>query len=98
MSLTLRRTGLATPVDKDRRDYIVCSGEWAMAVSMKNAEALNICAGIGSCTAFSANHSTCAPMDARQHLRPAKAEFEASWRQWLEWAKLGELNSECSLQ
>ena len=30
MSLTLRPTGLASPVDKDRGDYIVCSGDWAM--------------------------------------------------------------------
>jgi hypothetical protein len=27
-------------------------------------------------------------------LEAAKAEFEASWRKWLAWARLGELNSE----
>jgi hypothetical protein len=30
MSLKLRPTGLASPVDKDRGDYTLFSGEWAM--------------------------------------------------------------------
>jgi hypothetical protein len=30
MPLKLRPTGLASPIDKDRGDFIVFSGEWAM--------------------------------------------------------------------
>jgi hypothetical protein len=38
------------------------------------------------------------PLDMRTDgraptLEDAKAEFEASWRKWLAWARLGELNS-----
>jgi hypothetical protein len=38
MSLKLRPTSLASPIDKDRGDYTLFSGEWAMGVSMKSAE------------------------------------------------------------
>jgi hypothetical protein len=39
------------------------------------------------------------PLDMRTDgraptLEAAKAEFEDSWRKWLAWARLGELNSE----
>jgi hypothetical protein len=30
MPLTMRPTGLASPVDKDRQDYTIYSGDWAM--------------------------------------------------------------------
>jgi hypothetical protein len=45
---------------------------------MKNGEVVNTCAGAGR---YSANRSTFAPMDARQRLEAAKAEFGASWKQ-----------------
>jgi hypothetical protein len=31
MPLTMRPTGLASPVDKDRQDFIFC-GEWAVGI------------------------------------------------------------------
>ena len=30
MPLTMRPTGLSSPVDKDRKDFTICSGDWAM--------------------------------------------------------------------
>ena len=30
MGLTMRPTGLASPVDKDRQDFTIYSGDWAM--------------------------------------------------------------------
>ena len=30
MPLTMRPTGLSSPVDKDRQDFIIYSGDWAM--------------------------------------------------------------------
>jgi hypothetical protein len=30
MPLTMRATGLASPVDKDRQDFTIYSGDWAM--------------------------------------------------------------------
>jgi hypothetical protein len=30
MPLTMRPTGLASPVDQDREDYTIYSGDWAM--------------------------------------------------------------------
>jgi hypothetical protein len=30
MQLTMRPTGLASPVDQDRQDFTIYSGDWAM--------------------------------------------------------------------
>ncbi len=39
MPLKLRETGLASPIDKDRKDYTVYSGEWAMGRIYEEREA-----------------------------------------------------------
>jgi hypothetical protein len=37
MGLTMRPTGLASPVDKDRQDFTIYSGDWAMGASTSSA-------------------------------------------------------------
>jgi hypothetical protein len=57
-----------------------------LAVFTRNEEALRTSAGFGRCSAFSpTRHGRALTLEA------AKAEFEANWRQWLQWAKLREL-------
>lgn len=94
MSLTLRPTGLASPVDKDRRDYIVWSGDWAMGRIYEERGSPQHLRWYWSLHGILGK-----PLDMRTDgraptLEAAKAEFEASWRKWLAWARLGELNSE----
>ena len=94
MSLTLRPTGLASPVDKDRGDYIVCSGDWAMGRIYEERGSPQHLRWYWSLHGILGK-----PLDMRTDgraptLEAAKAEFKASWRKWLAWATLGELNSE----
>jgi hypothetical protein len=37
MGLTMRPTGLASPVDKDRQDFTIYSGDWRWAASTSSA-------------------------------------------------------------
>jgi hypothetical protein len=90
MPLTMRPTGLASPIDKDRQDYTIFSGEWAMGrIYEKN--------GAPAATrwywllygAFS-KPDNLHPDGRAPTLNEAKAQLEAAWRQRLEWARLRE--------
>jgi hypothetical protein len=72
MSLKLRPTGLASPVDKDRGDYTLFSGEWAMGRIYEERGSPQHLRWYWSLHGILGNHSTCAPMDAGQRLRPLK--------------------------
>jgi hypothetical protein len=76
------------PVDKDRQDFTIYSGDWAASTS--SAAVPTACAGSGRCTASSASLLTCAPDGHAATLEEAKARFESTGRQWLAWAKLRE--------
>jgi hypothetical protein len=92
MSLTYRQTDLGSPIDKDRVDYTVFSGKWAMGRIYQfrdGAEPLS-----WSWTLYGILGK---PLGLRSDgraatLEAAKAQFEASWRQWLEWAMLREVS------
>ena len=91
MPLTMRPTGLSSPVDKDRKDNTVYSGEWAMGRIYEESGAREELRWFWSLHGILGK-----PLDMRADgraptLDAAKAEFEASWRKWLAWAKLGEL-------
>jgi hypothetical protein len=47
MTLTMRPTGLGTGIDKDRPDYTVYSGEWAVGRIYETRGGPIICAGFG---------------------------------------------------
>jgi hypothetical protein len=80
MPLTLRSTGLGSGIDKDRSDYTVYSGQW-------NGHIYEVRGGpehlpwFGRCTSQASRrafaHSRVVTLEA------AKAEVEASWRQWV---------------
>jgi hypothetical protein len=66
MGLTLRPTGLGSPVDKDRRDYTVFSGEFAMGQIYEERGAPADLHGSGRSPAFLARHRTRAWMATRR--------------------------------
>ena len=89
MALTMRPTGLGSGIDKDRADYTVFCGEWNIG------RIYEVRGGPEHLRWFWALHFPSKPESLRTDnrvatLEAAKAEFEASWRQWLAWAKLEE--------
>jgi hypothetical protein len=87
LALTLRPAGLSSGIDKDRADYTVFCGEWNIYEVRGGPEHLRW---------FWALHFPSKPESLRTDnrvatLEAAKVEFEASWRQWLAWAKLSEM-------
>jgi hypothetical protein len=90
MPLTMRPTGLRSPVDIDRLDYTIYSGEWAMGRIYEQR------GGPAHMRFFWTVFGIFGkPTDMRTDghaptLDEAKAQFEAAWRRWLDWAKLGE--------
>jgi hypothetical protein len=59
MPLTMRPTGVSSPVDKDREDTIY-SGKWPMGRIYELA-IQNLYAGFGQYSAFSKSRPMCAP-------------------------------------
>ncbi|MEA2954514.1 MAG: hypothetical protein QOJ58_2 [Alphaproteobacteria bacterium] len=92
MPLTTRPTGLGHGVYKDDIDYSVFCGEWCIGRIYENRS------GPEDQRWFWALHSPSKPGTLRisnqvATLETAKAEFEASWKRWLEWAGLEEAPS-----
>jgi hypothetical protein len=73
MPLTMRPTGLASPVDEDRQDFTVYCGKWAMG---------RIYAELYGVVGKPPNVHT---NDHAPTLEEAKARFESAWKQWLAW-------------
>jgi hypothetical protein len=91
MALTLRPTGVESPVDKNRRDFTIFSGKWAMGRIYEDR------GGPVNLSWFWSLHGIVGkPLAMRTDgraptLDEAKAQFEAAWRQWLAWADLREM-------
>jgi hypothetical protein len=85
-----RPTGLGHGVYKDSIDYGVFSGEWCIGRIYENRS------GPEDQRWFWALHAPSRPETLRNSnqvatLEAAKAEFEASWKQWKAWAKMEEV-------
>jgi hypothetical protein len=90
MALTMRPSGLGSEIDKDRADYLIFCGEWNIG------RIYEIRGGPDHLRWFWALHFPSKPGNLRTDNRvatreAAKAEFEASWKQWKAWAKLEEV-------
>jgi hypothetical protein len=91
MPLTMRPTGVESPVDKNRRDFTIFSGKWAMGRIYEDR------GGPVNLRWFWSLHGIVdKPLAMRTDgraptLDEAKAQFEAAWRQWLAWADLREM-------
>ena len=82
MPLKLRPSGLGSGIDKNRPDYTVFTGECEIGRIYENR------GGPDNLRWFWALHFPSKPESLRTDnrvatLEAAKAEFEASWRQWL---------------
>ena len=86
----MRPTGLSSGFYKDTLDYSVFCGEWCIGRIYETRT------GPESLRWFWALHCPSKPESLRianqvATLEVAKAEFEASWKQWKAWAKLEEV-------
>jgi hypothetical protein len=86
----MRPAGLSSGIDEDREDDTVFCGEWNIG------RIYEIRGGPEHLRWSWSLHFPSKPESLRTDnrvatLEAAMAEFEASWRQWLAWAKLGEL-------
>jgi hypothetical protein len=84
--LKLCPTGLGSGIDKDRADYTVFCGEWNIG------RIYEVRGGPEHLRWFWALHFPSKPENLRTDnrvatLEAAKAEFEATWRQWLAWGE-----------
>jgi len=91
MGLTLRPTGLGSPGDKDRGDYTVFSGEFAVG---RIYEVRGAPADLQWFWAITGIFGTPADMRMDGHAptrESAEAQLGENWRTWLAWAKLTEI-------
>ena len=90
MPLKMRPTGLGSGFYKDDVDYSVFSGEWCIGRIYETRT------GPEDLRWFWALHCPTQPPGLRTDNRAAslgdaKAEFEASWKQWKAWAGMEEV-------
>ncbi|HET7255097.1 MAG TPA: hypothetical protein VFJ46_15160 [Xanthobacteraceae bacterium] len=87
MALTMRPTGLGSGIDKDRQDYTVYVGEWAIG------RIYEVRGGPESLRWFwsFSQHGPMMRSGRVATLEEAKAEFQKSWEAWKAWAKLEEV-------
>jgi hypothetical protein len=86
LALTLRPTGLGHGVYKDSIDYSVFAGAWNVGRERRGVSDARLIVPLHA----PGGRETLRASNRVPTLEMAKAEFEASWRQWLAWAKLGE--------
>jgi hypothetical protein len=89
MPLTMRPTGLASPVDR-RQDYTVYRGKWAIG---RIYQERGMPAEMQWFWSFHGSVSSSYDMRTNGHaptLEAAKGELATCWHKWLAWAKLGE--------
>jgi hypothetical protein len=87
MALTLRPSGNGPGIDKDRPDYSVYSGEWAVGRISETGVGPDNLRWFWSMTVNG-------PMTRSGRvatLEEAKAQFQKSWDAWKAWAKLEEV-------
>jgi hypothetical protein len=86
MPLTMRPTGLGAEIDKDRPDYTVFCGEWAIGRIYEMRGGPDLLSWFWSITVTG-------PMtrwDRVATLEEAKAQLQNSWDAWKAWAQLEE--------
>jgi hypothetical protein len=92
MSLTLRPTGLSSPVDRERLDYTVFSGGWAIARIYEDRGALPALRWFWALYGPHAGPPVMRKDGRARSLDAAKTQFADNWRKWLAWAGLQEVS------
>ena len=88
MPLTMRPTGLASPVDEDRQDFTVYCGKWAMGRIYQERGGPDSMRWFWTLYGVVGKPPNVHTNDHAPTLEEAKAQFESAWKQWLAWAKL----------
>jgi hypothetical protein len=81
---------LSSPVDNDRQDFTIYSGDWAMGRIYEQRGGPD---HMRWCWSLYGIFGKPADMRTDGHaatLDEAKAQFETAWHRWLAWAKLSE--------
>lgn len=89
MSLTLRPTG-SSPVDQNREDLTVCSGEWPMGRIYEQRGTPEHMRWFWSFFGILAGPPEVHTTGHTGTLEVAKRDLEASWHRWMKWAQLEE--------
>ena len=87
MPLKLRPTGLGAGIDKDRPDYMVFSGGWAIGRIYQTRGGPDHLRWFWSLTV----NPPMARSDRAATLEEAKAQLKKSWDAWKAWAELVEI-------
>jgi hypothetical protein len=90
MSLTMRPTNLSSPVDRDRLDYTVFSGEWAVGRIYEDRGALPMLRWFWALFGPHAGPDVMRKDGRAAILEQAKAELYRNWQHCLTWAQLRE--------
>jgi hypothetical protein len=91
MPLTMRPTRLPSPIDNDRQDFTVYyCGEWPMGRIYEQRGGPEHMRLFWSLYGVVGKPPGVHMNDHAPTLEEAKAQFEAAWRRWLDWAKLQE--------
>jgi hypothetical protein len=88
MSFQLRPTGLGAMIDKDRPDYTIYSGDWAVGRIYETRGGPDRLRWFWSFTV----DPPMARSDKVATLEDAKAQFQKSWDAWKAWAELQEMS------
>ena len=91
MALTIRETGLASPSDKDHADFTIYSGAWPVGLIYKERGGPELLRWFWSLHGMFGKPPDIESEGRAATIEEAKAQFDTTWRQWLAWAKLGEL-------
>jgi hypothetical protein len=90
MPLTMRPTGLASPIDKDRSDYTVYSGQWAVGRIYEQRGGPEQKRWLWSLYGVVGRPPKVHMNGDAATLDEAKAQFEHAWRRWLARAELSD--------
>ena len=89
LALTMRSTGLGSGAYKNDPDFVVYSGAWQIGRIYEEPGSPQRLRWYWSLHGILGK-----PLELRtdgQRSRPRRPSLMASWKRWLEWAKLGEV-------
>ena len=89
MPLTMRPTGLLSPIDEDRGDFTNYSRAWAIGRIYEERGGPEHLRWFWSLYGMFGKPAEIRS-DGRPTIEDAKAQFETAWRQSLAWVKLDE--------
>jgi hypothetical protein len=84
----MRLTDLSSPVDRDRLDYTVFSGEWAIGRIYEDRGALPPLRWFWALFGPHAGPHIMRKDARAARLEDAKTDLYRNWQQWLTWAEL----------